>query len=289
MNPLIGGGAGAAAVLGVLLTVRQLRPRVRPAAGPPGSAASPWVPASVRGCLEATDNELAAAVAARGYLGLIAVAPLVFWTGAGPLLALAATVAVALAPRLALPWLRQRRTVRRDDQLAPYLERVASNIRSGQSMRIAVVETARAAERPLTADLRPLADALDHGAAMDDALANWASAPGASAEVRLAAAALQLGARAGGEVARAVDAVAATLRERREVRGEAIALATQARLSAGLLVVAPLAFAGLISTIEPGAVRFLLGTPIGLACLAGGVGLDTVGGLWMQRIVRRPM
>jgi tight adherence protein B len=87
-------------------------------------------------------------------------------------------------------------------------------------------------------------------------------------------------------VARAVDAVAATLRERREVQGEVVALATQARTSAGLLVVAPLGFAALVSTIEPGAVEFLVGTPLGWACLAGGLGLDALGAVWMQRIVR---
>src|SRR5690606_2841281 len=96
-----------------------------------------------------------------------------------------------------------------------------------------------------------------------------------------------LGARAGGEVARAVDGVAASLRERREVRGELVALATQARTSAMLLVVAPLGFAGLMSTVEPGAIRFLLGTPLGLLCLAAGLALDAAGGWWMQRIVGR--
>jgi tight adherence protein B len=101
----------------------------------------------------------------------------------------------------------------------------------------------------------------------------------------LAVTALALGGKAGGEVARALDRVAATLRERRELRAEVRALATQARASAGVLIVAPLAFAALVSTIEPAVAGFLLASPLGLACLAVGLALDGLGALWMAHIV----
>jgi tight adherence protein B len=76
------------------------------------------------------------------------------------------------------------------------------------------------------------------------------------------------------------------LRERREVAGEVRALATQARTSAGVLAVAPLAFTGLVSTIEPGAVAFLVTSPLGLACLLLGLALEALGAVWMTRITR---
>ncbi len=93
-------------------------------------------------------------------------------------------------------------------------------------------------------------------------------------------------ARAGGHVARSVDQVAATLRERRQLRAEVRALATQARSSALVLVLAPPAFTLLLSAVEPGTVRFLLTSGTGLACLAAGIALDVVGGAWMARILR---
>jgi tight adherence protein B len=52
-----------------------------------------------------------------------------------------------------------------------------------------------------------------------------------------------------------------------------------------VLGLAPLAFTALVSTIEPGMVRFLLTTPVGLVCLAGGLGLEAAGMVWMSRIV----
>jgi tight adherence protein B len=105
--------------------------------------------------------------------------------------------------------------------------------------------------------------------------------------VRLTAAALGLGVEAGGEVARSVDRVAATLRERRELQAEAHSLATQARASATVLGLAPLGFTALVSSVEPGVVRVLVASPVGWLCLGGGLALDAAGLTWMSRIVRR--
>ncbi len=149
------------------------------------------------------------------------------------------------------------------------------------------MELAGDVAEPLGSELRVMADSLAHGAAVAVALARWAASPESSADVRLVAAALTLGADAGGEVARAVDRIAATLRERSELHAEVQSLATQARASAGVLALAPLAFAGLVATIEPKAVAFLVTTPIGWACLSAGLGLEAIGATWMARITGR--
>jgi tight adherence protein B len=182
-------------------------------------------------------------------------------------------------------WRARRRSSRRDALLPEALERMASAVRAGSSVRTALSEAAVDAPSPLGEELAPAAAALGHGAGLDDALAAWLAAAGPSPEVGLAVTALALGGRAGGEVARALDRVAATLRERRELRAEVRALATQARASAGVLIVAPLGFAALVSTIEPGVAGFLLASPLGLACLAAGLALDGLGAVWMARIV----
>ncbi len=179
-----------------------------------------------------------------------------------------------------------RRRARRDAQLPDALDRLASALRAGQAVGPALVELAPLLPDPLGAELQPVAAALEHGATVANALTAWSTAPGASSDVRLVAAALTLGADAGGEVARAIDRVAATLRERRELAGEVQALAVQARASAGVLAVAPLAFAGLVATIEPAVVAFLVTTPVGLACLGFGLGLEALGSAWMARITR---
>jgi len=182
--------------------------------------------------------------------------------------------------------LPHRHLRRRDAQLPDALDRLASAMRAGRAIGPALGELASSAAEPLRSDLQPVTLALTHGTPVAAALAGWAARPGASADVRLVVAALTVGARSGGEVARAIDRIAATLRERREVQREVHALATQARTSAGLLAVAPLAFAALVSTIEPAAVGFLVATPLGLLCLALGLSLEGLGATWMARITR---
>jgi tight adherence protein B len=182
--------------------------------------------------------------------------------------------------------LPDRRDRQRDRQLPDALDRLGASLRAGAAVGPALVALAHEVPHPLATELRRLGWSIEHGQPVADALARWSGSERASRDVRLVAAALSLGAGAGGEVARAVDSIAATLRERHEVAAEARALATQARASATLLIAAPLAFTALVATVEPRAVAFLLTTPIGLACLLLGVGLDGVGAAWMARITR---
>ena len=183
-------------------------------------------------------------------------------------------------------WDARRRSARRDAQLPELLERIASGLRAGLALGPSVVAATEGSPAPLADDLAPVARALRHGTPLGVALEHWAAQPTASEDVRLVAAALELSRQAGGSASRAVDRVAATLRERRELRAEVRSLATQARASAGVLAVAPLAFTALVATIEPGVVGVLVTTPLGAGCLLGGVTLQGLGATWMTRIVR---
>lgn len=220
-------------------------------------------------------------VAGLSALGCVGGAALV-----SPLLGLAAGVAVLWAPPTLRRTVDRRWWDRRDGQLAGALERLAMELRSGAALAPAVVAMGPATPEPLGAELRSMGQALDHGAALTAALDQWAGRATSSPEVRLAATALRLGAEAGGELARSIDRVAVTLRERREIRAESTALATQARASAAVLAVAPVAFAVLVAAVEPGAIRFLTASPAGAACLVAGVGLEAAGAAWMARILR---
>jgi tight adherence protein B len=218
----------------------------------------------------------AAAVAAVAGVGLVA----------SPLAAAAMAAGLLAAPRgvgrvAERAWWR-----RRDAQLPAALDLLAADLRAGSALGPAVVALGSRTPDPLGAELRAVGATVRHGGGLADALDDWSRSPRSSPEVRLAAAALGLGAAAGGPVARSVDQVAATLRERREVRAEATALATQARASAAVLAVAPLGFTVLVAGVEPTAVRFLTSSAVGLACLVAGLALEVTGAAWMARILR---
>jgi tight adherence protein B len=248
----------------------------RPAARPPS-----WVGQTLT--LVGLDTDPVGAWAAIRWtapLAILAIAVVV-----SPVAALLTAGGLLGAPRGLRRTLQRRMLDRRDAQLPAALERMASSLRAGSALAPAFVELAATAPEPLAAELRSVAAEIQHGAGMAAAVDRWAGQPAASAAVRLTGAALALGVDAGGEIARSLDRVAATLRERRELQAEVHALATQARASAAVLALAPLAFTALVSGIEPGMVRFLVATPLGWLCLGGGLGLEAAGVAWMARIV----
>ena len=185
--------------------------------------------------------------------------------------------------RLGAPLLRGRADRRVERDLPDLLDAVARSLRSGSSLRRAVDEAAGSVEGPLRDDLVRVRRSLEAGDPLGGALERWATArplPG----VRLAVAALALGAETGGASAQAVDGVAATLRTNLGIAAEVRALSSQARLSALVIALAPVAFSLLAFTTDGTAASFLLRTPLGLACLATGLALDGVGWLWMRRL-----
>lgn len=225
--------------------------------------------------------------ASRGTVrGLVALIVGLALVSAGPLGGALVLATALIGPAVAQRALARHRADRRDALLPEFLERLASSMRAGSALAPAFVATARSTPDPLGRDLARVTDEVEHGAGLAAALARWGGRPSAGPQVALTAAALGLAAACGGEVARSVDRVAATLRERRELRREVHALATQARASAVVLAAIPLGFTGLVASADRAAISFLITSPIGLLCLSGGLFLETVGAVWMARIVR---
>ena len=239
------------------------------------------------------------AVAALEALGL---QPGATWLTA--LLALAGVVAVGAVRAAGLPGLAvaggamaatppvvARLAARRADRLAVAalpgaLEAVARAVRAGRSLQQAVGDAARATPGPLGGELAEVARRARDGMPLAAAVGWWRSARPVR-EVRLAAAALELGARAGGVQARALDGVAATLRDEQALAAEVRAHSAQARLSATLIALAPFGFAALTCTVDPSSAHFLLRTPAGWLCLAVAALLDGGALVWMRHLTRR--
>jgi tight adherence protein B len=203
----------------------------------------------------------------------------------GPALAVGGVVVGAAGPAFVLRARRGTAAARAEAALPGALEAVARALRSGGSLRQAIGEAASATPGALGAELRVVAASTERGTPLVDAMDAWhdrSPRPG----VRLAVAALCLGAETGGAQARAVDGVAATLRERLAVEGEVRALTSQTRASMLVIAAAPVAFCVFASSTDPRTATFLFRSPIGLACLAAGLTLDVIGGFWMRRLCR---
>lgn len=241
-------------------------------------------PALVRRWLAAALPEADPDRAWRALLVLVAVATGVGSVAGGPYLGLVALVGSTGAAAAGLRLARHRADAAYETALPAALDAIARSLRSGASLVQAVGEAAAAVPGALGDDLGRVGQEAARGIPVVQALEAW-PARRPLPVVRLASAALCMGAELGGAQARAVEGIAATVRDRLAAAAERRALATQARASAAVLVVAPVAFAAFALSTDARTAAFLR-TPLGAGVLLAGLALDAAGAFWMGAIVR---
>ncbi|MDH3752986.1 MAG: type II secretion system F family protein [Acidimicrobiia bacterium] len=182
-----------------------------------------------------------------------------------------------------LPFVRGGSDARVVADLPEALDSIARSLRTGRSLRQAVFDVDMSG--PIAGDFDTMRRELDAGRELRLTIAGWAERRRLSL-VELAVAALLLTIDAGGTGAGAIDRVAATVRDRRSIEREVAALSSQARASAVVIGLLPVAFLVLAITADPATSSFLFTTPAGILCLTAGLGLDVVAAVWMHRIAR---
>jgi type IV secretory pathway ATPase VirB11/archaellum biosynthesis ATPase/Flp pilus assembly protein TadB len=165
-------------------------------------------------------------------------------------------------------------------ELPDALRRVAAELGAGRTADRALVAAGNAGGPAGEA----FALAARRAAAGEDIATALAAALGERA--RFAAAAISLQLRAGGDLPALLRSLARRLDERRGVNAEIRALTAQARLSARVVPLLPVAGLAVAALLDAGAVRLLLTTAPGLAIVAVGAVLDLVGLLAIRAIAR---
>ena len=201
----------------------------------------------------------------------------------GPVL-VAVTIAIGGLVFVGMRRERVRSARRRADALLPgFLDELARRLRAGRSLRAAIEEAGAATPEPLGPAMVDTARRAALGVPLGESL-DVLVAEQASPSLHLVVAALDLATPTGASQVQAVEGVATTLRDRLALAAEVRALASQARASAAVLVVAPVGFTAVIAFADPSTAHFLFATPTGLACLLVGLGLDGIGAWWMRRL-----
>ncbi len=194
-------------------------------------------------------------------------------------------VAGRVAPSM---WDRRRGLVRAallEDQLAEAVSSLAAGMRAGLSLGRAIRFAAEEAEPPLAASLASVADGIDLGVPVEQALTGWARST-ASADVRLLAGVLDLHRRTGGELPSVLDGVAATLRERRAAAQEVRALTAQARLSGAILGLLPIGFFLFLSVTSRADIEAAFHSSLGITAITLGFTMQACAFLWIRSLLR---
>jgi tight adherence protein B len=208
--------------------------------------------------------------------------PVLLFCRPGSWLVLLAIIMAAGAGGRAL-WRRRVQTqlaARTTGAVVEVCDLLAAELAAGRPPEAALDEAASA-----WPGLRPVADTCRLGGDVPGALRLLAETPGAGG-LRLMAGAWAVSQRAGAGLAGSARRVADVCRldqsTRRAVAGELSSARATARLVAGLPVLALVMGTG--SGADPW--RFLLATPYGLACLAGGLAIELLGLWWIEMLAR---
>ena len=183
----------------------------------------------------------------------------------------------------------RRRIKRRQASVERHLDQalvsIAGSLRAGFSFPQACQMSLRQMAWPLNLELQEMLEEVNVGASLDDALRHLAERV-ESYEVDIMVNAVLVQRQVGGSLAEILENVAKTIRERRELRGQLMALTAQQRLSAYFVAGVPVMMAVFMSIVNWEFMKPLFTTTLGNILIVVGAVFDLVGFLVMRRLTR---
>jgi len=187
-----------------------------------------------------------------------------------------------------LAWLRlQRRRLERrfESQLLDTIALLGSSVRAGHSLLQALEHVTSEAPEPTRSAIGLVVREIGLGASQEDALERLADRL-PSDDLELIVSAVNVHAQIGGSLAKVLDAIAGTMRERVRVAGDIRGLTAQQRYSAYILSLLPVVAAAALMLVSPDYVGVLFAPgPLRIALVAAGA-MVVAGFLTMSRLAR---
>jgi tight adherence protein B len=204
--------------------------------------------------------------------------------GAGAVIAIFLLILGLLAPLVALSIAGARRRKAFDRQLPDVLATVASTLRAGHGLRIALRAIADDGSPPAAEEFSRVLGEERLGRPLHEAIGAMCARIG-SQDLDYVATAINVQSQAGGSLATLFDTLSETIRERQRHARKVRALTSMGRASATILVCLPFGLAGLMTLISPKYMSPMLTTSTGQVLIGFCLASMTIGGLLLKRIV----
>lgn len=315
--PVIAGAVTAAAVFGLVMTLRSggsrsagdLEQRLQGfvgagSDGPRGTYAGPSDSGLMQdvvtltgrmadrmGMLERVEHELEQAdlplrpaEALFAYMTAVVLAFVVTVALFGPFAAVGVGAMVAVGPALYLRIRRTRRLRRFETQLPDVLNLLSGSMRAGFSFAQGLEAVADEASEPAKRELQRVCAESRLGRPIEDALEDAATRMH-SVDLMWAVMAIRIQREVGGNLAELLDTVATTMTERERLRHEVLALTAEGRMSTWVLGLFPPAFAVILYVIQPDYMTTLFHNALGVLAVIVSAIMAGFGFLWLRKIM----
>lgn len=180
---------------------------------------------------------------------------------------------------------RAQRMRRFSEQFPDAIDMMTSALRAGHALGRAMQLVAMEAPDPIKTEFRKTFEEQNLGLPAREALLNLASRVD-NVDLRLFVAAVIIQRESGGNLAEILTKISGTIRARFALLGQIRVYTAQARFTAWVLGVLPLAIAGIIYLVSPEYIKFLVQDPAGKAMLGMAVFLQILGYFTIRRIVK---
>ncbi|HUF84271.1 MAG TPA: type II secretion system F family protein, partial [Acidimicrobiia bacterium] len=187
--------------------------------------------------------------------------------------------------RFSVSILADRRRNKFAAQLGDTLQLLSGSLRAGYGMLQALDAVAREAEAPTSQEFGRVVIETRLGRNPSESLHALAKRMG-NEDFEWVVQAIDIHREVGGDLTEVLDTVAATIRQRDQLRRQVKALSAEGRLSAGILFGLPLAMFVAIRFINPDYMSEMTGSAMGRIMMAFAAFLLFMGGMWLRKIVK---
>lgn len=214
---------------------------------------------------------------------LVAGALLALWRfGFQPQFVIAAAGAYLLPMRY-VKWRQGRRLKAFNIHLPDALSMLASAIKAGLSLPQAIEAVAKNTSPPISDELSRVIREVKLGSPTPHALANMVRRVG-SEDFDLIVTAVAIQSSVGGNLARILDGISHTIRQRIQMKSQISAMTAQMRASGWIITLLPFIVAAILDVVTPSYFRIMFTDPEGRGLLAMAVLSIVIGNYFVRRI-----